>query len=165
MFFSGHSVRHTLPTISAMMGLEKEDRDYLGRWRIPIHSQHYVNTSPQVIHRVQEEVAKGLCAGAPSFDPSEVFQALEEFTSLRGGDGSDIRNRHKIMRAKIAADTGAEVWELGVRWPTITGAAPAWTMRSPLRRQCRKMMFRQKPSTSCRCRLQELSEERWIRKC
>ena len=62
MFFTGHSMRHTLPTISAAMGL-----DYLGRGHIPMRSQQYVHTSRQVVHRAQEAVAKGLCTGDSSY--------------------------------------------------------------------------------------------------
>ena len=119
MYFTGHSMRHTLPTISAMMGCDKQDRDYLGRWHIPMHSQQYVNNSRQAVHRIQETVCKGLCTGSPSFDPGETLQDLREFVDRRGGNGAGAFTKHSILRQVLQLEHGQARWELGMRWPTF----------------------------------------------
>ena len=119
LHYSGHSMRHTLPTISAMMGCDKDDRDYLGRWHIPKQSQQYVNNSRQIIHKVQEFVASGLCTGTPSFDPRESLQDLKEFVDQRGGDGSAVMARNSILRHVVQTSPQREYWELGVAWPAL----------------------------------------------
>ena len=64
-FWSGHSGRHWLPTWTAMLGMSKGDRDFLGRWEAGAHqSDEYVVTSKEVVHRLQREVNKKLCQGA-----------------------------------------------------------------------------------------------------
>ena len=63
---SGHSMRHFLPTVSAGMGVQKEQRDFLGRWVINLHqSSDYVLSSMQNVHKTQELVCQGLCTGEP----------------------------------------------------------------------------------------------------
>ena len=46
LYFSGHSPRHWLPSVSAALGVPKEKRDYVGRWHVNLHqSQDDVLTS------------------------------------------------------------------------------------------------------------------------
>lgn len=119
LYFTGHSMRHTIPTFSAMMGCDKDDRDYLGRWHIPMHSQQYVNNSRQAIHRIQETVAAGLCTGSPSYDPRENLADMETFITQRGGDGQMAVSCNSIMRHRVQMMPRQDIWELGLKWPTF----------------------------------------------
>ena len=61
MYWSGHSMRHFLPTVAAAIKVQKEQRDYVGRWHVNMHqSADYVNTSRQIVLQVQESVNKAL---------------------------------------------------------------------------------------------------------
>ena len=63
-YWSGHSARRTLPSIAAALGVEKDRRDFLGRWCYAQHgSQDYILTSRQVVHGIQNFVAKCLLEG------------------------------------------------------------------------------------------------------
>ena len=43
LFYTGHSPRHTMPSMAAVIGVEKSRRDFLGRWAYAQHgSQDYV---------------------------------------------------------------------------------------------------------------------------
>ena len=80
LFWSGHSMRHFLPTVSAAMGVAKEQRDFVGRWHVNLHQNaDYIHTSRQIVLEVQEKVNRSICEGDPGFDESEVIDEYGEF--------------------------------------------------------------------------------------
>ena len=65
LFWSGHSMRHFLPSVAASVDIGKEQRDYVGLWHVNQHqSADYVHTSRQIVTRVQESVNRCICSGA-----------------------------------------------------------------------------------------------------
>ena len=78
LFWSGHSMRHFLPTLAAVFGEPKERRDYLGRWHVGLHqSADYLHTCRQIVHDVQGLVCDKLSGGKPGYDEDELFGQLE----------------------------------------------------------------------------------------
>ena len=68
LFWTGHSMRHVLPTIAAVLGTPKEQRDYLGRWHIGLHqSADYIHTCRQIVHDIQQRVCDKLSGGKPGY--------------------------------------------------------------------------------------------------
>ena len=52
LFWTGHSARHFATQTAAAIGVDKEKRDYLGRWAIGrVGSNAYLHTSRQVVDR------------------------------------------------------------------------------------------------------------------
>ena len=37
MYWTGHSMRHFIPTVAAAIDIGKEQRDYVGRWHVNMH--------------------------------------------------------------------------------------------------------------------------------
>lgn len=114
MFWSGHSMRHFLPTISAAIQVGKEQRDYLGRWHVGLHqSSDYIHTSRQIVTDIQEKVSKAICTGDPSYDESELTAELATFLAARGDTSNKWIAGHNVWRM---SGTG---YNIGMTWPTI----------------------------------------------
>jgi hypothetical protein len=58
-FWTEHSDRATVPTWAKFMGVSKEDRDYLGRWK-PSESDEYVRNARATTMRIQESISKSI---------------------------------------------------------------------------------------------------------
>ena len=81
-YWTGHSSRHTLPSLAAALEVGKEKRDFLGRWAYSQHgSQDYVLTARQVVHGVQNHVCRALLEGsaAGGHVEEETLHDLESF--------------------------------------------------------------------------------------
>ncbi|CAE7488289.1 unnamed protein product, partial [Symbiodinium sp. CCMP2456] len=77
LFWTGHSMRHVLPSMSAVFGVPKEQRDYLGRWHIGLHqSSDYIHTCRQIVHEIQSRVCDKLSGGKPGYNEEELFEEL-----------------------------------------------------------------------------------------
>ncbi|CAE8608117.1 unnamed protein product [Polarella glacialis] len=59
LFWTDHSERNVLTSVAAYLGVQKSERDYLGRWS-PDGSDDYLRTSRQVVLAVQGLVAQGI---------------------------------------------------------------------------------------------------------
>ncbi|CAE7249029.1 unnamed protein product [Symbiodinium sp. CCMP2592] len=56
LHFSGHSARNFLTSIAAAIRVPKDDRDFLGRWKVGGGgSADYTRTARQIVHRIQEQ--------------------------------------------------------------------------------------------------------------
>ena len=89
LFWSGHSMRlrHVLPTIAAVFGVPKEQRDYLGRWHVGLHqSSDYIHTCRQIVHDIQRRVCDKLSGGKPGYDEEELFEDFGAWLRERGLD-------------------------------------------------------------------------------
>ena len=117
LFWSGHSMRHFLPSVAASVDIGKEQRDYVGRWHVNQHqSADYVHTSRQIVTRVQESVNRCICSGGPGYDESELLTEYKQFLEARGVlEAGRVAGRHHIWRN---ADDGIG-YMLGVKWPTF----------------------------------------------
>ena len=112
LFWSGHSMRHFVPTAAAAMGFSKEERDFVGRWHVNLHqSNDYLLSSRQNVHKIQVGVAKGICDGSQTYDESELLSDLEAFVAGRGGDAAEVKRCHVVMKR---VDNS---WQLGTAWP------------------------------------------------
>eukprot|EP00439_Symbiodinium_sp_Y106_P049919 s4618_g6.t1 len=82
-YWTGHSGRHTLPSLAAALEVGKEKRDFLGRWAYSQHgSQDYVLTARQVVHGVQNHVCRTLLEGSAA-----GLEAWGNLPSLSGRPG------------------------------------------------------------------------------
>ena len=98
LFWTGHSARHVLPTISASIGCLKVDRDFLGRWAIGRSgSNSYLLTSRQIVERIQALVTKSLVTGEPQYDEDELLGDVKEFAESHHLVGHRIRRRHTVL--------------------------------------------------------------------
>ena len=114
LFWTGHSMRHVLPTISAVLGVPKEQRDYLGRWHIGLHqSSDYIHTCRQIVHDIQRRVCDKLSGGKPGYDEEELYEELRAWLRDRGLDPEPWIKLHGIMRTV----NGCKV--LNQRWPLM----------------------------------------------
>ena len=114
LYWSGHSMRHFLPTVAAAVDIGKEQRDYVGRWHVNLHqSADYVHTSRQIVLKVQEAVNKAIVEGAPGYDESELLEDYGCFLVTRGRMPADWIKHHAIWK-KIDGSL-----HLGGTWPMI----------------------------------------------
>jgi hypothetical protein len=101
-FFTGHSPRHWAPSVSAAMGVPKEQRDFLGRWQIQHGSNDYMLTAAQVIHSIQKLMTKGLLEGSDSYNEIELLEAIKDYAAKLGLEGDDIEARHTALLKSTA---------------------------------------------------------------
>ena len=117
-YFTGHSGRHTLPSLAAAAGVSKDLRDFLGRWSAAKHgSADYTLTSRQVVHGVQTSVCRAILEGtpAPGIVEEEQLNEIQEFFSKRGGPPLQLKKRLQVM----TWDSAAGSWKLGGSFPLI----------------------------------------------
>ena len=80
--FSGHSMRHCLPSLARALGVGREDRDELGRWLARIDSrQGGVGSSSSLSNRYSEEAAPQRVVGIVEKILAAAHRAVEQ----RGG--------------------------------------------------------------------------------
>ena len=75
-FWSEHSERATLPSGLAALGVEKGDRDYLGRW-CPEGSDVYVRTYNAIVRKMQRKLVSVL-RGETAYEDLDEGSILEE---------------------------------------------------------------------------------------
>jgi len=118
-FFTGHSPRHWAPSVSAAMGVPKEQRDFLGRWQIQHGSNDYMLTAAQVIHSIQKIISKGLLEGSDSYNEVELLEALRKHAEELGMDGEAIELGHSVL---LKSTTG---YSLLQTYPSVTDTSSA----------------------------------------
>ena len=112
-YWTGHSARHTLPSLAAALDIGKEKRDFLGRWAYSQHgSQDYVLTARQVVHAVQNHVCKSLLTGG--YIEEEVLNDLEGHARTCG-IGPEALAGHHVLRW----DGARRIWALGGTFPAF----------------------------------------------
>ncbi|CAE7417306.1 unnamed protein product [Symbiodinium sp. CCMP2592] len=127
LFWTGHSMRHVLPTIAAVLEVPKERRDYLGRWHIGLHqSSDYIHTCRQIVHDIQRRVCDKLSGGKPGYDEEELFEELREWLLNRGSDPDPWLKLHSVMRTVSGCKVLNQIWPLLADFTDGTdNAAPA----------------------------------------
>ena len=114
--WSGHSARHCLPSWSAALGVPAEQRSFVGRWKAGIETDanSYVLTSRQIVHGVQELVAKAFSVGDPkSFIETEVLEDLKTFAEERNLEWRQVLRSHQIWRRR------GDAVALGQKFPML----------------------------------------------
>ena len=113
LFWSGHSMRHVLPTIAAIFGIPKEQRDYLGRWHVGLHqSADYIHTCRQIVHDIQRKVCDKLSGGQPGYDEEELFEDFRVWLRGRGLDPDPWVKLHSVMRTVNGCKVLNQTWPL-----------------------------------------------------
>ena len=114
LFWSGHSMRHFIPSVAAAINIPKDQRDYVGRWHVNFHqSADYVHTSRQIVVQVQERVNRALCEGGPAYDECELMEEFADYLKVRTEDHEPELIPHKIFK------TGTDGPTLGGIWPIL----------------------------------------------
>lgn len=75
-FWTKHSGRNWLASILAALGVPREKRDYVGRWRVISASDEYIRTAQFLVISLQEKALPGL--------------AQDERWNLRNGNLDDL---------------------------------------------------------------------------
>ena len=75
-FWSEHSERATVPSGLAALGVEKADRDYLGRW-CPEGSDVYVRTYNSIVKKMQKKMV-GILRGETAYEDLDEGSIMEE---------------------------------------------------------------------------------------
>ena len=95
LFWTGHSARHVLNQAALVLGVPKDQRDYLGRWCIGrVGSNAYIHTARQVVEDTQMRVVRALLEGQGYIDESELLDEIAQFADEHGLIGHRIRRRH-----------------------------------------------------------------------
>ena len=114
LYWTGHSMRHFLPTVAAAVDIGKEQRDYVGRWHVNLHqSAQYVHTSRQIVQKVQEAVNRSIVEGEPPYDESELMEDYGCFLLTKGRMPGDWVKHHAVWK-KVD-----EKLQIGGKWPTL----------------------------------------------
>ena len=117
-YWSGHSARHTLPSIAAALDVGKDRRDFLGRWCYAQHgSQDYILTSRQVVHGIQNLISKTVLEGNTDggYIEEEVLAGVKQACADLALDQQTILRRHMVSKW----DSAAKCWKLHGRFPHI----------------------------------------------
>ena len=101
--WSGHSERHTLPTILAVGGVAKDERDRVGRWQ-PSESDEYVRTYRATVKRLTAQ-AQEVCHSY------EHYRLLDEEDTLCEGVKRLVERGYVEADLKVQADVLAAVFD------------------------------------------------------
>ena len=85
LFQTEHSERHWATSVSAVLKVPRDGRNFLGRWGIngPQQSSDYVMTSRTVILEVQALMMRSICSGPSAYDEEDLFCLLYTSPSPR----------------------------------------------------------------------------------
>jgi hypothetical protein len=124
-FWTEHSERHWLSSLSVCLNVEKTKRDIAGRWGLvagAAGSNSYVLTAKLVVHQVQQVVCEGLCLGS-QYDESDLLDSFKDFVDRLCGPEEALlaRSRMEVMTPSIDGSK----WGLGHDWPLVR-VSPGW---------------------------------------
>ena len=111
-FWTKHSERNWLASILAALGVPREKRDYVGRWRVISASDEYIRTAQFLVISLQEEALRGL--------------AQDERWNLRNGSLDDL-SLFLVDRGVSQDDAQKEVraLQLPTQWHRLSSLAVA----------------------------------------
>jgi hypothetical protein len=78
-YWTEHSERNFLPTVAAALGFDKNQRDYIGRWKPGAQSDDYVRSARQILDKLQGEVARRLRAEPNFIDEQDIRAGLRKY--------------------------------------------------------------------------------------
>jgi hypothetical protein len=104
-YWTEHSERNFLPTVAAALGFDKNQRDYIGRWKPGAQSDDYVRSARQILDRMQGEVARRLRARPNFIDEQDIRAGLMKYL-LKYGVGQETIDE---LIASISQAPGVQV--------------------------------------------------------
>ena len=115
LFWSEHSPRHLVPSVTAVLGLPKDSRDVCGRWGINSarQSSDYVLTARQIILDVQRVMMERICRGPSAYDEQDLW---DDFRSWLNARDSELDPEPQIENLAILIDV-ASGCSLDQTWP------------------------------------------------
>ena len=107
-FWSEHSDRCTIPTWAKTLGVSKEDRDRLGRWR-PSESEEYVRTSKTIVLRVHTQLAETVrkSPGVDRVGEHETLENLGKWLTEQGLTAEEVKAQVEKLKFWGKYGTGA----------------------------------------------------------
>lgn len=95
LFWTRHSPGQFLNQAALPLNIQKERRDFLGRWSIgKTGSNAYIHNARQVVEGDQQDVAHALVHGTGTIDDTELLDELAKFAEDHNLVGHRIRRRH-----------------------------------------------------------------------
>ncbi|CAE8582763.1 unnamed protein product [Polarella glacialis] len=108
-WFKGHGPRHWLPSVAAVLGAPKADRDVLGRWAVDAHqSNDYVLTARLIVLRTQAHVVRMLSAPPHSsegeandfnYDEVELLEKLQAWAAGCGLEPDSVEGFKSLIKS------------------------------------------------------------------
>ena len=96
-FFSGHGPRNFLTSVAAAIGFSRDERAFLGRWRMG-KSEEYVRNARQVVFKIQKAVNRSLVEGRDeAYFEDEAVQKICDAAEAEGANPNRIKKRHTVM--------------------------------------------------------------------
>ena len=62
LFWTEHSERNWATSVAAALGIARDRREFLGRWRVAGSVEEYLRTAARVVHLIQQDIVVGLKA-------------------------------------------------------------------------------------------------------
>lgn len=114
-FFTEHSERHFMASVTAVLNVEAGKRDAVGRWGLNSErSDAYVLTGKLVVHEVQRLVCQKLTGGS-RYDEEELLDAYEAHLAATLFYDEAKEGRARMVTLGSMGRGGA--WGLGTAWP------------------------------------------------
>jgi hypothetical protein len=117
LFFTEHSERHWIPSVSAALHVEKSVRDYAGRWGVDSshQSNDYVVSARKIITGLQRQVCEALSTGTEDYDEEDILLELTGFLKDRGINKAMLDR----IRRDISSPFKGGVFGLKQAWPLV----------------------------------------------
>ena len=109
MYWTEHSERNFLVSVSAAFGFPKEQRDFLGRWRAGNQSDDYIRTARQLVGRIQTKVAARLRLAPDDLDDSQVGEGLAVFLTERGVSEEEVARTVALITSTPSVPTPTDL--------------------------------------------------------
>ena len=82
-FYSLHSPRNWLVSNAAVFGVDPQRRQYCGRWSV-VATDEYTRTAREIVHSVQEWVARALRSKDKRFTEESALLSLKDYLIEQG---------------------------------------------------------------------------------
>ena len=125
-FWTEHSERNFLTTVAAAIGIEKSQRDYIGRWKPGEQSDDYVRSTRQIVTALQDRVAKSLREEPSAVDEEDLYDELSAHLLSGGVPAAEVPDAIDRLRPTWAFEGDEEDTRPGARTPLAASPlAPA----------------------------------------
>ena len=93
-----HSERCWLTSCAALLGVSRERREFLGRWRVFSSGDEYVRTARSVVTQLQREVVIGVLANSADGVRDIGLSELESYLQQCGEDVGVIAEQLRLLQ-------------------------------------------------------------------
>ena len=114
--WSEHSERCWLTSVAALLGVTREQRDFLGRWRVVVCSDEYVRTAQHIVSRLQRRIVSCVLEDSEWSIRDIGLRDLELHLQACGESRVDVSQQLELLRPPTSA------WRQGV--PLSQGGMP-----------------------------------------